>query len=432
MKILEEKKLPQSRVFFKVEIPLQTVRVFFDKSYKKLAYSLKIPGFRVGKAPKNLIKKEAGQEAVLKEVLDSMLPEIYFEIIQNKKLIPTQAPQVNLDEIPREDKNFIFIFEVDVIPQIEIPNLKKLFSKFKFKKGKIEVKEKDVQKVLESLQKDQALFKDKKEPAQKGDFAEIDFKAYFDGKIIEGGESQNHPLIIGEGIFIPGFEDNLLGMNVKEKKEFELVFPKDYHKKELASKKIKFETTLKTLKKVILPPLDDKFALKFGYKTILELKKAIKDSIIKEREKSQEKELEKAILDFLLENISFEIPKSLKDEEKENIFFQFKHSLIERKINFEDYLSKTGKKEEEIKEGFGEEAEKRVKIGLLLDVICKNEKIDVDEGEIPKEIEKIAKIWGKEAKDLKKDFEETGKIKEIYLKLKTEKVLDFLKNLTNI
>lgn len=430
MKILEEKQLPKSRLLFKLEIPTEKVEDYFKKAFTKLAKSLKLPGFRIGKVPVSLIEKQIGDQGVVQEVLDLLLPEIYYELVQTKKLMPVAAPKVVLEDIPKRGQAFVLGFEIDIYPQINLPDIEKLFKKFKFKKEKVKVEKKEIEKVVDRLLKSYAKHESKNGPVAKGDFVEIDFKGFYaDGRAIEGGESRNHPLIVGEGVFVEGFEDNLIGMKEGERKEFQLTFPKNYHKKELAGQKTKFEVELKKVKKVILPKKDDKFALNFGYKTFQELLKGIEENILKEKENEQEKKFRQAIFDFLVDNINFEVPQSLIDEEVENIVHQYAHSLEHQGIDFNDYLEKTGKKIEEIKAGFQEQAEKRVKLGLILNEIAEKQKIDVSQVEIEKEIEKIAKIYNKNVEELKKELDQSSQINSIYLQLKTEKTIEFLKNL---
>jgi len=379
MKISKE-NLKKSRVKFTLEVEPKELVGYFRTTYEKLAKDVKIDGFRAGKAPYKMIEGVVGYNRLLGEGLDEAINMSYRLAIGQEKIYPVSTPKVeikkspgfSLDETAIVD-SLVFEIEVDVMPQVELKD----FSKAKIKPvEKRKAEDKEVEKILNQLMKQKATFKNRDNKILKGDRVDITYDGYIKNVKIDRMCSKNHPLIIGEGTLIPGFEDQLIGMKKGEKKSFEIKFPKDYHDKEIAGNLAKFEVTLNDAKEVVMPKLDKDFAKQFGHPSIEKLKTEIKKSLEKEIEKEYKDKVETAVLEKMLEYIKTELPEGLIEQEVERIFSAYKNQIEQYGVKFDQYLANSKKTEDELKKDMRKQAEKNVKVGLMLGKIIEQQKID--------------------------------------------------------
>ncbi len=277
--------LPKSQKELIFEVSPDEMEKYMDKSLAKISKKIKLDGFREGKVPTDMAKKQIGENTMLEEAIHIAIDDLYHKAIVENKLTPLGHPKADITKAaignPLE-----FKIVTSVIPEVEIGDYKKVSGKIDLK----EIKDEVVEAEIKTLQEKRAKYITKDEAAQKGDRVEIDFESRLSGVKVEGGESKNHPLIIGHGNFVPGFEDNLIGMKKNDMKEFDIVFPKDYHKKELAEKNVKFKVTMKIVQKVELAELNDEFAKSLGkFESMDMLRKGIKEGLFAE-EKARAKE----------------------------------------------------------------------------------------------------------------------------------------------
>ncbi|MCK4525496.1 MAG: trigger factor, partial [Candidatus Andersenbacteria bacterium] len=281
---------------------------------------------------------------------------------------------------------------ITIMPEVSLGEYKKVSGKIE----EVKLEDGRIEKELETIQKKKANYITKNEPAKKGDRLEIDFESRVGGVKIEGGESKNHPLIIGQGMFIPGFEDNLVGMKKDDIKEFSLVFPKDY-KPELAGKNVDFKVEVKIVQKVELPEINDEFAKSLGkFEDLDSLKKSIREGITAEEENKAKEALKSKLIDQVSERSTVEIPEIMIESEIENMLNEFKNNVSQTGIKFEDYLQNVNTNIEKLKTEWKELAEKRVKTGLVMREIALKEKIKVGNDEIEQRVNDTLKHYPNE------------------------------------
>ncbi|MFA7243964.1 MAG: trigger factor [Patescibacteria group bacterium] len=372
--------LKNSRVKLEVLVEPKELAKYFREAYEKVASGMKLDGFRPGKAPYKIVESAAGHNRLISEGIDCAVRGSYPEVVASEKIMPlsqpdikiTKSPNFSIDELDIKD-NLEYTAEIDVMPKIELGD----YSKLKVKAPKKEEpKETDVEKILEHLRKQKATFKDAERSAKKGDRAEISYEGFKKGVKVDAMCSKNHPIILGEGNLIPGFEDEVVGMKKGEEKTFKIKFPKDYHEKTLSGKEAEFNVKLEDLKEVILPELDDKFAEHYGHKKFSELKSAVMDSLKKETDAKYKNELELSVIEKVLPLLKVDIPEILIIQETERMIEHFRGQVESSGMSFEKYLENMKKKIDDIRKDMREQATKNVKIGLMLGKIIQDQKID--------------------------------------------------------
>ncbi len=353
---------------------------YYNKSYEKIAPTIKLDGFRPGKAPRKLVEAAAGTSRILSEALDMAVSDNYYKAIIDQKLNPINQPNIVINKYPSYGEStenvkevFEFEAEIEVLPPATLGDYSKL--KVKPKEAR-KAGEEDIKKVFDHFQKQSSTFVEIERPAKKGDRAEINFEGTLKKVRIDQMCSKNHPLILGEGNMIPGFEEKILGMKKGEKKDFKITFPKDYHAKEYAGKEAEFNIELVDLKEVKLPELNDEFAKKFGHKNMAELKKAIEKNLNQEMEEEGKRVLESEVMDKVLPLLKAEVPDSLILNETERMLHQYSEQLSRQGINFDMYLGSIKKTREQVLAEMKPQAEKNVKVGILLGKIIEDNKWD--------------------------------------------------------
>lgn len=388
---------------------------------KKLAKNMKLAGFRQGNIPLNLVEKNLDQQAFQSEFLDEALNKLYGAALERENLRPVDNPQVEL-------KKFVpfttveFTATVAVIGKIKLTD----YTKIKLPKTKVVITDKEVKDVIASLQQRMAERKAVTRPAKNGDETIIDFKGTDSKKEpVNGAEGQDYPLVLGSNSFIPGFEDNIIGMKPDEAKSFTITFPKDYGVKALQSKKVTFEVTLKSLNEMVEPKADDDFATKAGpFKNLNELKADIKKQLGIEREDQSRRAYEEELLQKIAEKSAVAVPKPLVDAQIERIENEEKQNLAYRGQTWEEHLKEEGVDAEAHKEQKRPAAENRVKIGILLSEIADKEKIQIS----PEEFQTRMQIMKAQYKDetAQAELEKPEVQRDILARLMTEKTIDKL------
>jgi len=430
------KKLPKSKIEILFEIPSKEFEDFIEKATFNLGNNLEIEGFRRGKIPKEILEKEIGKERILREAIEMAIKENYFKVIFERKFEPISQPEIeilspttfqensfNRIKTTKSGGGLIFKASFSILPEIELADFKKIASGIKRKE--IEVPEKEIEDAILWLQKSRAKFIFKNQPAQKGDFVEINFQS----PQIEGGVKQKDSFILGQGQFVGGFEENLEGMNFGEEKEFSLKFPENHSKPDLAGKEINFKVKMNSIQKMELPEINDQFAKSLGkFENLVALKRSIKEGLEIEKEIAESQRIRQEILEKICRNSSLEVPEILIEAEKNRLLEDLKERVARiLQISFNDYLNKIKKSEEEIRNSFSLEAEDKVKKFLLLREISKIERISVSEEEMKEKINQFLKNYPSEKlKEL--DLE---KLKSYYEEeIRNEKTFQFLENLT--
>ena len=355
----------------------------------------------------------------------------YAAFVQKEKLAVLGTPEVKLDEL-EENKPLVCRVVVAVMPEVELdPSYKAEISKInqEFAKKDGAPEESEVTLELEKLANSRVKLVTVRRPVAKNDSVELDFVVSVGGVPIENGTSRNHALIVGRGVFIPGFEEQLIGMNEGEEKEFELAFPADYHKKDLAGKLANFKVKINLVQERQLPKLDDDFAVSLGkFKDLAELKENVKEGLEEENQKRLKEERNMRFLEVLQEKLVGELPEILEQEELDRMFNELERNLESAGMKLDDYLEKLQKKREDLAKEWQPQAQKRVKSALALKAVIKNEELQANSEEIEAEMNKTLQYY----KNVK-DFEKNIDLKQLYQYtkgvLENEKAFVFLEKI---
>lgn len=372
----------------KVELTITADQAFLDRVKAHvlgdLSKSVNMAGFRKGHAPAALIEKNVDQATLQSQFLDHAINDLYVEAMSEEKLRPVAQPEVNVTKfVPFTTLEFKAT--VEIVGEITLPDYKKI----KMTKTVEPTTDKDVDAVVDDLRRRDAEKKEVKRAAKDGDETVIDFKGV-DAETkepIAGADGTDYPLTLGSGAFIPGFEPELVGLKAGEEKTFDVTFPKDYSATELQGKKVSFTVTVKTVRELALPKLDDAFAGKVGpFRTITELKDDIKKQLESEKENQAQRKFENDLLAEIAEKAKANIPTSLIDEEVDRMEEEERRNLVYRGQTWQEHLDAEGKTAEQHKEGLRESAEVRVKTGLVLGEVAHAEGINVTDKELSERI----------------------------------------------
>lgn len=397
--------------------------VAIDAAYKKIGKDFKIPGFRNGKVPKDVIEKTYGEAVFYDEAFNIVASEEYVKFLEESKLDVVSRPEViNIDQIEK-NKDLTFKLGVSVKPEVEIKGYKEITVSVKAAK----VAKEDIDKELESMKEKNARIipKDSGSVA-KGDTANINFEGFKDSVPFEGGKGENYDLEIGSNSFIPGFEDQLIGMKKDEEKEITVTFPKEYGNADLAGKETMFKVKINDIKEKKLPEINDEFAKDFSeFETLEDLKKDLKVKLEKKAEDKFKMDKEQAILDKIVELVKVDIPEAMINTKIDTMLQEFEQNLAQQSITIDKYLEILNTTIDDIKKQFRESAIKDIKLNLAIEFIQNKENITVEENEINEKIEELIKTYGKE-KDAE-DFKSNPNVHE-YLtnQIKQEKTVALL------
>jgi trigger factor len=417
MRVARESKTPtQSHLTINASAEdLEPIKIHVLGHFRK---NVKVPGFRPGKAPANLVEKHVDQKLLLDEFMEHALNELYRRAIDQERIRPVSQPQVSLKKfVPFTELEFEA--DLETIGEVKLGNYKTI----KVPKKPVSVTAKEVNAVLGDLQKRMAERVEVKRAAKDGDEVVIDFAGRdSDDKPISGADGKDYPLLLGSKTFIPGFEDHVIGMKAGEDKEFDVTFPKDYGVAALQNKKVIFKVIAKKVHELNEPKVDDEFAKKAGpFKTVTELKADIKKQLTAEREREAETQRENEIIQRLVEKSSVEIPKVLIEEQVQRLEEEEKRNLMYRGQTWPEHLKEEGVTEEEHRERNKPDAELRVKAGLVLSEVADKEGITVQPEELEIRLQMLKGQYNDAAMQAELDKPENQN--DIAARLLTEKTL---------
>ncbi|MFZ2463394.1 MAG: trigger factor [Caldibacillus thermoamylovorans] len=404
-----------------VEVDAETFNKALDQAFKKVQKQLNVPGFRKGRVPRQIFEQRFGVETLYQDALDIVLPDAYSNAIDETGIEPVDQPEIDIEQIGK-GQSLIFTADVTVKPEVKLGEYKGL----EVPKVNTEVTDEDVEAELKELQKRHAeLVVKEDEPAEQGDTVVIDFEGFVDGEAFEGGKAENHSLEIGSDSFIPGFEEQLVGVKAGDEKEVQVTFPEEYHAEELAGKPAVFKVKVHEVKQLVLPELDDDFAVDVDdeVETLDALKEKIKNRLKDEKEHAAKHEVEKAVIEKAAENAEIDIPEVMIDNEVERMVKEFDQRLQQQGLNLELYSQFSGQDIDSLKETMREDAEKRVRVNLTLEAIVKAENIDVTEEEVEKELQNMAEMYNMPVEQIQQILGSTAGIKE---ELKFNKAVQLL------
>ena len=395
---------------------------------KRLAKTVKVNGFRTGHVPLEIVKKHADANALAQETLDAALNRAVAEAFLNNNLQVLARPEVEIKKyVPGELLEFTA--EADVLPEVKLGDYKKL----KAKKVAVNVNKKEIDEVIERIQKGLSEKKEVKRAAKIGDETVIDFVGKKDGEAFQGGTGKDYPLVLGSNSFIPGFEDALVGLKAGDTKDVKLAFPKDYHAKDLAGQDVVFEVTVKKVNSVKLPALDDKFAAKAGPFTSMEdLRKDIKAEIAAQAERKATDDLKDELVKQLVAKSTVSVPSVLRDDQIRSLEQDLRQNLMYRGRTLEQYFEEKGYADRDawVKAEASDAADARIKAGLVLAQLSKELKIEATADELAAHINAYKQQYANNSK-MAKHFDKPEAQREVANRLITEKTIDKLVELNS-
>lgn len=411
-------KQEKSKVVLEFTMSKEEFAQALDKAFAKNSKYFKVPGFRNGKVPRAIVEKTYGEGVLYETVIEDTVDVEYSKAIKEHNLEVVSKPELDVKQIGK-DKDMIYTVTFFVKPEVKVEKYKGL----EIEKVNTKVTAEDVDKAIEQdREKNARTISVEDRALAMNDISTIDFEGFVDGVAFEGGKGENFELTIGSGQFIPGFEEQLVGMQIGEEKEITVTFPTEYHAENLAGKDAMFKVKLISIKAKILPDLDDEFVKDVSeFNTLDEYKKDKKEKVKVQKENQAKAERESKAIEKLIENTVVEIPESMIDAQVDETVEQFSTNLSYQGMNLETYCSYVGTTVEEFRKQLLPNAVKDVKLKLALEYVSSQEKVDITDEEINTKIEELATTYGNENADsLKKNENVRNYMKE---KLSQEKTL---------
>lgn len=402
MTVKNVEKLEKSRVAVTVEVGAEEFEAAVAKAYAKARNKLSIPGFRPGKAPRKMIEKLYGAGVFYSDAVDIALPEAYTQAVGQSGLNVVGYPEVEIVDDKIDENGFTFKATVAVYPEVKLGEYKGLTAE----KEEVKVSADDVKERLNEMAERNSRLVSVDRKAKKGDIAVIDFEGFDNGEAFEGGKGENYELELGSGSFVPGFEDQVIGMKAGDEKDLDITFPEDYHK-DLAGKKVVFHVKAKEIKCKELPKLDDDFAKDVSeYDTLKELKDSIKREITEQREQAAKFAVESSLMEKVAEGIECDIPDAMVEEQCARFLDDFKQRLQAQGIPYDQYCKMTGMDEKKFMEDGKEPALRQVRMDLAVNAIIKEENLDATDEEVEKQYSDLAEKYSMDINELKKYLDE--------------------------
>ena len=404
-----------------IEVEAAKVNEGLDAAFKKVVKQVNVPGFRKGKMPRGMFEKRFGVESLYQDALDFILPEAYAKAIEETGINPIDRPEIDVEQMEK-GKDLIFTAKVQVKPEVKLGEYKGL----EVEKMETEVTAEDVEAELTSLQEKQAELAVKEEgKAEEGDTVTMDFEGFVDGEAFEGGQAENYSLELGSGQFIPGFEEQLVGVASGEEKEVEVNFPEEYHAAELAGKPATFKVKVHEIKAKELPALDDEFAKDADeeVETLAELKEKIEKRLQESKKNEAETAVRETLVNKASDNAEVEIPEVMVKAEVDRMMQEFEQRLQMQGMNLDLYFQFSGQTEEDLRGQMTEDAGKRVRTNLTLEAIAAAENLEVTDEEAEEEVNKMAEQYNMSADNIKQAL---GGLDTLKADLKVRKAVEFL------
>ena len=389
-------KLEKSQVALTIEVGAAEFEAAVEKAYQKMRRKINVPGFRPGKAPRKMIERMYGAEVFFEEAINIAFPEAYEAAVEQEKLQVVGYPAVEMvGEVTKD--GFTFKATAPVYPEVTLGEYKGL----KAEKPEVKVTAADVDERLKTLADRNTRLVSVDREAKSGDTAVIDFEGFKDGVPFEGGKGTNHSLELGSGSFVPGFEDQVIGMKAGEEKDIDITFPENYHA-DLAGKSVVFKVKVHEVKEKEVPEMDDEFAKDVSeFDTLKELKADLKKKITEERQKDADRAFEENLMNQVAENITADIPDVMVENQARQYLDNFK-AQISRQFPYEEYKKMTGMDDEKLLADAREPALRQVKMDLAVAAIIKAENIEASDEDVEAEYKKMAEQFGMDVDMVKK------------------------------
>ena len=413
------------QVTLTIEVEAAEVEKAINRACKRLSNRVNIPGFRKGKAPRKIVETHLGKEYVLDDAFNyDLAPKSLDKAFDEQKIQPVTRPDIDVKTL-EEGKDLVFTATVTPRPEVKLGEYKGL----KIEKKVDAVTDDDVDKQLKSLQERQGKQVDAPEGAtvENGDFTTLDFEGFVNGEAFEGGKGKDYPLEIGSGSFIPGFEEQLVGMKIGEEREVNVTFPEEYHAKELAGKAATFKCTIHSIKRKELPELNDELAKKVSkFETLDELKADIRKNLEQNAERKAENEQRAAAIDTATDNITVDIPDVMVENRVSAMIQEMAMRLESQGMKMEQYLQYAGTDIAKLREQYRDTAAKNVKTDLMLEEVAKAENIKVEDKDLNLEVAGMAAQYGATPQQVAKIIKEQGRVGDLAASVLRKKTAQFI------
>ena len=414
----------KNRAVFTVELPSEKLEEAIQKAYLKNKSRFSLPGFRKGHVPRKILEMNYGVEIFFEEAVNMLLPDAYEEAVEELELEPVAQPEVDVDEL-KKGSPVKFKFEVDVKPEVELGD----YSNLEAEVNKYEVTDEDISRVIDRERDQNSRIISVEDRAVKdGDIVNIDFVGKLDGEEFPGGDAEGYELVIGSGAFIPGFEEQIIGKEIGQEFDVDVVFPEEYHDESLAGKNVIFEVKLNSIQEKELPELDDEFVKDISeFDTLEEYKNNVKIDLEEELKKQAEVEKENKAVEALMDVMKVDIPESMIDMEVDREYQNFLYRVQGMGLTLDQYFAIANSDEEKTREELRPASEKKVKGELALDEFIVKENIEATDDEIDKEISELAKQYElKDVDSFKETLKESGDLDFITNTVKRRKAVEKL------
>ena len=421
---VEIEKQKENEVKLKIEMDKLEVNNNLDKAYIDTSYQVKIPGFRRGRVPKNILNLHLGKEYFYDKAAEKLVPDCYLEAVEKMNIQPIDKPEIKVIQI-EEDKPFIFEATVQVRPEVKLGS----FDKISIQKDDIKVTESDVKNEITRIRENLAkLIIVKNRKAKKSDFLVINSKGYIEGKEIEGSKVEKQMIQLGENI-PPEFNNKLIDCSAGDEKEINILIPEDAKDKKISGKEIKYKVKIIEIKEKELPELNEDFLKTVGnYKTIDEFNKDIKDKLEKQVEMINNNNYEHKLLEKVTDICEVKVPKVLIEREVEYMMKTLEDDLKSKDLSLQNYYESIKTDEEKVKKEYEIVAEKRIKQELVLDEISRVEKIQVTDEEVKDRIQTIAKEMKQDPLKVEATLNKNNNLDGLKESIKSDKIISFLNN----
>lgn len=420
--MITREKSQKGELKLKLKVSGENWKKAVEEAYEKNKGKYNIQGFRKGKAPRKVIEKTYGDTVFFDDAFEEIVSKEYGEFLSNNPEIePADYPHVSIDSMT--DDGLEVSMSVTLMPEVELGPIE-----LNVKKQKASVSDGQVEAELNRFVESQARFEESNKPSENGDFLLIDFEGSTDGKVFEGGSANDYRLELGSHTFIPGFEEQLVGVKAGEEKVVKVTFPEQYPAENLAGKPADFKVTVKKVEKKILPELTDKlvsFATEFD--SIESYKKSIKQKLLDAQQHQNEHKFENDLIQALVDKAQVDIPTQMIEHEKQHLIEDFSNRLMYQNIKLDDYLSYLGKNKDEFEKEYFEEAKKSLKTRLVLQKLIKDENIQISHEEFHEKLHEMASMQNKTCEEMEKSLSEY-EISYIQNDILMSKLIELLKS----
>ncbi|MCY1627512.1 trigger factor [Staphylococcus pettenkoferi] len=404
-----------------VTVPAEKFDNALDKAFKKVVKQINVPGFRKGKVPRQIFEQRFGVEALYQDAADIVLPEAYGEAIEETGIKPVDQPEIEVQQIEK-GQDFKFDATVTVEPEVELGDYKGL----EIEKQDADLTDEEVDEAINQQLNQLSEMVVKEDGAvEEGDTVNIDFDGYIDGEQFEGGQADSYDLEIGSGSFIPGFEEQLVGVKAGEEKDVNVTFPEEYHAEELSGKEATFKTKVNEIKYKEVPELDDEIAneLDSDAETVDQYKENLRKRLAEQKQTEAENVQKEEAIQKASDNAKIDIPEAMVNTELDRMLQEFGQRMQQQGLSLETYFQISGQDESQLREQMKDDAEARVRTNLTLTAIADKEDIEVSEEDIDKELEKMSEQFNISVEDIKNTLGNTDIVKN---DVRIQKVIDLL------